>query len=558
LTTDTYSYSNDHDDDDDDDQDGPEAHMRRDFKRPTSPMELQRKLDFQCSPILPKDVEFYPKPTMPTMPTTTTTTTLHDYSSFRFSQDESSMDDSTGSTYPKTLQPLAAFETEKIHHSSNNHKEPKCPLTPVKTPTFTRNKVQLQTVKKPLLRSNSLIVTKVLATCASDVPDGRSSLENSMLDEKSACPDTDDESFETAIQDISSHSSMSSYIKDKTSQPTADNNDISFTTSFENLGDLGSGAFADVYKVRFKGDGQLYAVKRNRRQFRGRRDRDLAMTEALVMQSLQASARTIYSDYVLFFYRAWQEEGYFYCQTELCCRDTCRELLLRIARKEQYLPNTSLWKICHDVAAGLVHIHSHGIVHHDLKPSNVFLVPHVRLGATCKIGDFGNAGAIGTAQDGHEGDTKYMPPELLSSCVKHPSADIFSLGLSVYELAANLEVPLEGPRWHELRSGTHTPTLPPLRHEEDLTELIHATMRPDPAQRPTAEQIVLKPGVQQAGNRCDEFLRDFIRGVEQEELNNQELAPIATPRNSHKQLRLPDAGMLSTKRGRNNLRQNFS
>merc|ERR1712130_407520 len=37
--------------------------------------------------------------------------------------------------------------------------------------------------------------------------------------------------------------------------------------------------------------------------------------------------KNCYSLYLLFFYRAWQEDGYFYSQTELCCRDTCREML---------------------------------------------------------------------------------------------------------------------------------------------------------------------------------------------------------------------------------------
>ena len=54
---------------------------------------------------------------------------------------------------------------------------------------------------------------------------------------------------------------------------------ISFDVDFENLGKLGRGAFADVYMVRSRLDGQNYAVKRNRRQFRGKRDRDFAMAE---------------------------------------------------------------------------------------------------------------------------------------------------------------------------------------------------------------------------------------------------------------------------------------
>lgn len=55
-----------------------------------------------------------------------------------------------------------------------------------------------------------------------------------------------------------------------------------------------------------------------------------------------------------------------------------------------------------------------------------------------------------------EGDAVYIAPELLQAL---PSAhcDVFSLGLVLYELAAQLELPVEAPSgsdsWHRLRSG---------------------------------------------------------------------------------------------------------
>jgi serine/threonine protein kinase len=181
------------------------------------------------------------------------------------------------------------------------------------------------------------------------------------------------------------------------------------------------------------------------------------------------------------------------------------------------IPESTVWKICHDVAAGLSHIHSHGIVHNDIKPSNIFLVAHNRLGALLKIGDFGNAGDVGTSEDGQEGDTSYMAPELLSSGTRHPSADIFSLGLTLYELASNLswELPSEGPRWQELRHGSHTPDLPRSRRPE-LAQLIQAMLKPDPTLRLSAEAIIdHMQKVKEAGSRCDEFLRDYIKDIEE-------------------------------------------
>jgi len=150
------------------------------------------------------------------------------------------------------------------------------------------------------------------------------------------------------------------------------------------------------------------------------------------------------------------------------------------------------------------------------------------------------AGDIGTAEDGQEGDTIYMPPELLSSSVKHPSADIFSLGLTLYELASPIgwEIPVEGPRWHELRGGSHVPEFSLSRHP-DLSQLIKATIDREQANRPSAD-IILKqyPLVNESSCRCDEFLRDYIHDVEiydrmrETRLHHQTQQSEQTPRNS--------------------------
>ena len=327
---------------------------------------------------------------------------------------------------------------------------------------------------------------------------------------------------------------------------------ISFNKDFENLGQLGSGAFADVFKVRSNADGMQYAIKKNRRQFRGKRDRDRAMAQVRIMQTLQTSvaqkedkAKSSYCLYLLFFIRAWQEDGYFFCQTELCSRDTCRQLvesltsnwgiaknaypsLLRNLPSPQgaYLgsadaggrlvPEPTIWKICHDVCAGLSHLHSCGMVHQDVKPSNLLFVTHSRLGVLCKIGDFGMAGEIGVTEDGEEGDTAYMAPELLETGPRHASVDIFSLGLTIYELASatiGWKLPTDGPRWHELRNGDRAPDLPQGRSAE-LSGLIHKMITRNANGRPSAASILESvEEVTKAGATVDQFLTEYVQDV---------------------------------------------
>ncbi|EED87210.1 hypothetical protein THAPSDRAFT_263755, partial [Thalassiosira pseudonana CCMP1335] len=280
-----------------------------------------------------------------------------------------------------------------------------------------------------------------------------------------------------------------------------------FSADFNNLGILGSGAFADVYKVRSKRDRGFYAIKQARRQFRGVKDRERAMTEVQTMQR--------YGLYLLFFIRAWQENGYFFCQTELCSRATPTPSTGDSANvQNRLLPERAIWQVCHDISRGLFHIHSHGMVHYDIKPSNIFFVSNPRWGTICKIGDFGLAGDIGTKDDGQEGDTAYMPNELLSTCVKHPGADIFSLGLTLYEIAASVDwtVPREGDRWHELRRGSHVPEIPTSR-SDSLGKLIQLMLQPDAKQRPSAEDISEHIDVKRASALSDGFLSRYVSEI---------------------------------------------
>lgn len=110
-----------------------------------------------------------------------------------------------------------------------------------------------------------------------------------------------------------------------------------------------------------------------------------------------------------------------------------------------------------------------------------------------KIGDFGQARRLEELidADGIEGDCVYMAPELLDTSGRHlvsTAADIFSLGLCLLELATSVELPTSGPVWHDLREGRYH------RHLQGcssvVASVIGAMLNPDPAQRPTAQQIL--------------------------------------------------------------------
>lgn len=121
-----------------------------------------------------------------------------------------------------------------------------------------------------------------------------------------------------------------------------------------------------------------------------------------------------------------------------------------------------------------------------------------------------------------------MPKEMLSSTTKmtkQTTTDIFSLGISIYELASPIDwvLPENGPIWHEIRQDGYIVDIPKQRKSQ-LADLLRIMMNPRIQMRPSIS-YVLKEINRMMSQSQDIFLSAFIRDVNAyEEARERELA----------------------------------
>ena len=215
------------------------------------------------------------------------------------------------------------------------------------------------------------------------------------------------------------------------------------TQCYDCLNKIGMGSFSEVFMARSKDDGKFYAVKRLN-QFASQPDRRRKLEEVKRCQMFSPHPNLVR------FYDAWEEKNRLYIMTELC------EMSMRdLTEKIHSISEPVIWNYFYDLVLGLKHLHDNNLVHLDVKPANIFLSKE----GTCKLGDFGLMidlsllGDPASCDDVEEGDGCYLAPEVLTSNVITKAADIFSLGITMLEVATDLELPAHGDEWKELRDG---------------------------------------------------------------------------------------------------------
>jgi serine/threonine protein kinase len=164
-------------------------------------------------------------------------------------------------------------------------------------------------------------------------------------------------------------------------------------------------------------------------------------------------------------------------------------LSVAIAARPRRLPAGDLCALGTQLCAALRYLHGHGIVHLDVKPSNVVAGGG---GGVSKLIDFSLARAPGRPYKG-VGTRAYMAPEQARGDVVTPAADVWGLGATLFEAATGRRPfrrargePRE--RYPQLREPA-----PPVRRFRRLPAAVGAALdaclNPAPERRPTPDEL---------------------------------------------------------------------
>ena len=240
---------------------------------------------------------------------------------------------------------------------------------------------------------------------------------------------------------------------------------------------LGAGGMSSVYHVIHTGLEKKMALKIMAKDKATEEAKDRFMREARVVAKLEHKN-------IVGIYDVGENGEYFYLAMEYLDGKTLEDVL---AEKEKLAPRDAT-RVVRDVALALDSAHRQGIIHRDIKPDNIMILPD----GTVKVTDFGLAKAKGGRADITRagvilGTPFFMSPEQCERKELDIRSDLYSLGVTYYN-AVTGKKPFEGGKPAEIMfSHINEEPIPPNLLEPTLayevTAVVLKLMRKDRRER---------------------------------------------------------------------------
>ena len=241
---------------------------------------------------------------------------------------------------------------------------------------------------------------------------------------------------------------------------------------------------ADVYRARDKLLDRPVAVKILHEQFKSDREFiDKFHREA------QAAARLSHANIVNIF-DVGVEGNDHYIVMEYVPGSTLKDLI----KQQGHLPVAQALRVAEDIARALAHAHDNNLVHCDIKPHNILMMPD----GSAKVADFGIARAVTESTMTYTGNivgsVHYFSPEQAKGTMITPKSDVYALGVVLYEMLTGV-LPFTGETPVSIAVQHLQDTPRPVRELEPsippaVEAIVSRTMSKAPEARPSSDELV--------------------------------------------------------------------
>lgn len=204
---------------------------------------------------------------------------------------------------------------------------------------------------------------------------------------------------------------------------------------YEVIGEIGQGAMGVVYQVKDPLIDRIVAIKTINLNLA---EDEKEEYEGRFYQEAKAAGRLSHPNIVTIF-DVGKSGDVAYIAMEFLEGRELRDIL----NDQKRLPIEQILDLAAQIARGLAYAHEHDVVHRDIKPSNIMVVRDGHV----KITDFGiarmSSASVRTQTGMVLGSPKYMSPEQVLGKVIDQRSDVFSLGVTLYEMLTG-QVPFTG------------------------------------------------------------------------------------------------------------------
>jgi len=292
--------------------------------------------------------------------------------------------------------------------------------------------------------------------------------------------------------------------------------DLDPETLWEIIGELGDGAFGKVHKARHRETGRLAAAKICQLES----DEELSdfAVEIDILHEIEHKN-------VIQLYDAFFHENKLWMFIEYCDGGALDSIIVDL---EKGLTEKQIAYVTREMVEGLVHLHTHRVIHRDLKAGNVLLT----TAGEVKLADFGVSAK--NKEDNQKRDTfigtpYWMAPEVVACETFRDEpydhkVDIWSLGVTMIEFA-QMEPP-----FHEMTpmrvllkiQKSDPPRLDhPNRWSREFNDFLSACLVKDPHRRPSAQDLLKHPFIRDASDRKP--LLDLLAEFKAEVIHEEEM-----------------------------------